>query len=52
MRESSPKNNLWKMDLSKRARLIYTILSEAGRSILIVLEAFLNYDEYGGKVRV
>jgi hypothetical protein len=39
-------NNLWKMDLSRGARLTYTILSENGRWIVIVLETFLTHKEY------
>jgi len=39
-------NNLWKYNLSKAARLIYTILSENGRWIAIVLEMFLTHKEY------
>ncbi len=39
-------NNLWKMDLLKGARLTYTILSEQGRWIVIVSEAFLTHKEY------
>jgi len=39
-------NNLWKYNMSKAARLIYTILSENGRWIVIVLEMFLMHKEY------
>lgn len=39
-------NNLWKMDLLRGARLIYTILSEQGRWMVVVLEAFLTHKEY------
>jgi hypothetical protein len=39
-------NNLWKYNLSKAARLIYTVLSEKGRWIVVVLEMFLTHKEY------
>jgi hypothetical protein len=32
--------------MSKAARLIYTILSEKGRWIVVVLEIFLTHKEY------
>ena len=39
-------DNLWKFNLSKGARLVYTLLSEKGRWIVVVLEAFLTHKEY------
>jgi hypothetical protein len=39
-------NNLWKYNMSKAARLIYTILSEKGRWTVIVIEMFLTHKEY------
>ncbi len=39
-------NNLWKLDLSREARLIYTILNEKGGWVVVVLEAFLTHKEY------
>ena len=39
-------NNLWKYNMSKAARLIYTILSENGRWVVLVLEMFLTHKEY------
>ena len=39
-------NNLWKLDLSREARLVYTILTERGRFTVVVLEAFLTHKEY------
>ncbi len=39
-------NNLWKLDLSREARLVYTVLSERGRWVVVVLEAFLSHKEY------
>ncbi len=38
--------NLWKLDLSRGARMIYTVLSERGQQIVVVLEAFLTHKEY------
>lgn len=39
-------NNLWKMDPSRESRLIYTVLNESGRWIVVALEAFLTHKEY------
>jgi len=39
-------NNLWKYNMSKAARLIYTILSENGRWVVVSLEMFLTHKEY------
>ena len=39
-------NNLWKLDLSREARLIYTVLNETGRWIVVALEAFRTHKEY------
>lgn len=39
-------NNLWKLNLSRGARLVYTLLGEKGRWIVVVLEAFLTHKEY------
>ena len=39
-------DNLWKLNLSKGARLVYTLLSEKGRWIVVVLETFLTHKEY------
>jgi hypothetical protein len=38
--------NLWKLDLSRGARMIYTVLSERDQRIVVVLEAFLTHKEY------
>lgn len=38
--------NLWKYNLSSSARLIYTVLSENGRWVVVVLEMFLTHKEY------
>ncbi len=38
--------NLWKLNLSREARLVYTLLNEHGRGIVVVLEAFLTHKEY------
>ncbi len=39
-------NNLWKLDLSREARLVYTVLNERGHWVVVVLEAFLTHKEY------
>ncbi len=39
-------NNLWKLDLSREARLVYTILNEKGQWVVVILEAFLTHKEY------
>jgi len=39
-------SNLWKFNMSKSARLIYTLLSENGRWVVVVLEMFLTHKEY------
>ncbi|SRR6266568_3686547 len=39
-------SNLWKFNMSKAARLIYTLLSENGRWVVVVLEMFLTHKEY------
>ena len=39
-------SNLWKFNMSKAARLIYTLLSENGRWVVVVLEIFLTHKEY------
>jgi hypothetical protein len=39
-------NNLWKMDVTREARLVYTLLNERGRWIVVVLEAFFTHREY------
>ena len=38
--------NLWKYNLSREARLIYTLLSENGRRVVVVLEMFTSHKEY------
>ncbi|HZY94947.1 MAG TPA: hypothetical protein VFE98_08865 [Candidatus Bathyarchaeia archaeon] len=38
--------NLWKFNLSRVARLVYTIVSEGNGYSVLVLEAFLNHKEY------
>ncbi len=38
--------NLWKLNLSKGARLVYTLLRERERWVVVVLEAFLTHKEY------
>ncbi len=38
--------NLWKMNLSKQARLIYTIFSDSGGYSVLVLEVFLSHKSY------
>lgn len=38
--------NLWKFNMSRGARLIYTLLSENGRWVVVVLEMFLTHREY------
>ncbi|HZY47053.1 MAG TPA: hypothetical protein VFE96_04575 [Candidatus Bathyarchaeia archaeon] len=38
--------NLWKFNMSKGARLVYTVLSENGRWVVVVLEMFLTHKEY------
>ncbi len=39
-------SNLWKLNLSRGARLVYTVLSENGRWVVVVLEMFLTHKEY------
>ncbi len=39
-------SNLWKYNMSRASRLIYTVVSEKGRWIVIVLEMFLTHKEY------
>lgn len=39
-------NNLWKLNLSREARLVYTILSNEKGLVVVVLEAFLTHKEY------
>jgi hypothetical protein len=39
-------NNLWKLDVTREARLVYTLLNERGRWIVAVLEAFFTHKEY------
>ncbi len=39
-------SSLWKFNMSKPARLIYTLLSENGRWVVVVLEIFLTHKEY------
>jgi len=39
-------SNVWKFNMPKAARLIYTLLSENGRWVVIVLEMFLTHKEY------
>ena len=39
-------SNLWKFNMSKGARLVYTLLSENGRWVVVVLEMFLTHKEY------
>jgi len=39
-------NNLWKLDLLKGARLVYTVLNKEGRWMVIVLECFLSHKDY------
>ena len=39
-------NNLWKYNMSKSSRLIYTLLSENGRWMVVVLEMFMTHKEY------
>jgi len=39
-------SNLWKFNMSRGARLIYTILSENGRWVVVVFEMFLTHKEY------
>ena len=38
--------NLWKLNLSKVARLVYTIVSDGNGYSVLVLEAFLSHKEY------
>ena len=38
--------NLWKLNLSKVARLVYTIVSHGNGYSVLVLEAFLSHKEY------
>jgi len=39
-------SNLWKFNMSKGARLVYTLLSESGLWVVVVLEMFLTHKEY------
>jgi len=39
-------SNLWKFSMSRGARLVYTLLSENGRRVVVVLEMFLTHKEY------
>ncbi len=39
-------SNLWKYNMSRSARLVYTLLSEQGPWIAVVLEMFLTHKEY------
>jgi len=39
-------SNIWKLNMSKSARLVYTLLSEQGRWVVVVLEMFLTHKEY------
>ena len=39
-------SNLWKFNMSKGARLVYTLLSENGYWVVVVLEMFLTHKEY------
>jgi len=39
-------SNLWKFNMPKSARLVYTLLSENGRWVVVVLEMFLTHKGY------
>jgi len=39
-------SNLWKFNMSRGARLVYTLLSESGLWVVVVLEMFLTHKEY------
>lgn len=39
-------SNLWKFNMSKGSRLVYTLLSENGLWVVVVLEMFLTHKEY------
>ena|SRR3989442_14950137 len=39
-------SNLWKFNMSKASRLVYTLVSENGQWIVVVLEMFLTHKEY------
>jgi|SRR2546421_6334242 len=39
-------SNLWKFNMSRGARLVYTLLSENGLWVVVVLEMFLTHKEY------
>jgi hypothetical protein len=38
--------NLWKYNMSKSSRLVYTLLSDNGSWTVVVLEMFLTHKEY------
>lgn len=39
-------DNLWKLNLSRAARMIYTVVSDGNGYSVLVLEAFLGHKEY------
>ena len=38
--------NLWKLNLTAEARIVYTILGEPGSWVVVVLEVFMGHKEY------
>ena len=42
--------NLWKLNLSKQARLIYTVFGDSGGYSVLVLEVFLSHKSYNKRL--